>query len=226
MRYYLLTALAVIVLFLILFSQFPGALQGAEDKAYALQLSVVAILVGTGYFFSYRYTLLQKLHYLLAWVVIFIVFLGVYSFREQFAALGIRLTQDIYPAGVYQGEGGELILSQARDGHFYMDIQINAVMVRFMVDTGASDITLSQEDAARVGIDTERLRYVRSYNTANGTVQGAPVVLDRMEVGGIVFQAIPASVNRGVMEGSLLGMRFLQMFHSFMIQGDKMVLVP
>jgi aspartyl protease family protein len=226
MRYYLLTALAVTVLFLLLFSQFPGALQDTGDQAHALQLAIIAIVVGAGYLFSHRHTAFQKLHYLLGWAVIFIVFLSLYSFREQFSAMGIRLTQDLYPSGVYEGEGGALVLTQTSNGHFYADINVNGSMIRFMVDTGASDITLSQEDAKRVGLTPEGLRYVRSYNTANGTVQGAPVVLDRMELGGLVFNDVPASVNRGAMDGSLLGMRFLQMFHSFTVEGDKMVLVP
>ena len=47
-----------------------------------------------------------------------------------------------------------------------------------MIDTGASDVAITKEDAIRIGFDINKLRYTKFYSTANGTSASAPVMLD------------------------------------------------
>lgn len=110
------------------------------------------------------------------------------------------------------GAGGRLEVPVAPDGHFYILAELNGVTVRFAVDTGASDIVLSARDATRIGLDPARLSYYQRAETANGTVETAPVTISRMALGGITDTNVPAVVNSGEMDGSLLGMAYLARF--------------
>jgi len=83
---------------------------------------------------------------------------------------------------------------------------------------------LTQADARKVGLNLTELRYSGLASTANGTVQIAPVVLDRVALGGIVDTSFPASVNGGDMDGSLLGMAYLERFSSIEIKDNALVL--
>ncbi|MDR0296627.1 MAG: TIGR02281 family clan AA aspartic protease [Rickettsia sp.] len=63
---------------------------------------------------------------------------------------------------------GELVISCSNDGHFYINALVNGVKIKFMIDTGASDVALTTSDAKMLGFDLSKLNYTRTYSTANG----------------------------------------------------------
>jgi aspartyl protease family protein len=105
-----------------------------------------------------------------------------------------------------------------------MVLEANGTPVEFVVDTGATDIVLSRQDAAKIGIDLDGLVYTGMANTANGTVRSAPVRLDTLNLDGIVDRGVRAWVNEGEMFGSLLGMAYLERYERIEIAGDRLVL--
>ena len=111
-----------------------------------------------------------------------------------------------------------------RDNHFRLTLQINGVDVDFLVDTGASQVVLNQEDAARIGLNPDTLIYSGIAQTANGDVATAPVSLDRVDLGEIKDTRVIASVNSGQMGSSLLGMSYLSRFKSIEIHRDILIL--
>lgn len=117
---------------------------------------------------------------------------------------------------------GVITLEREANGHFYADAQVNGTPVRFVVDTGASGIALSRDDAQRAGLllDAE-VEMVGS--GASGAVYGRHVELDRVSLGIKEVRAVPAVVLEGGQE-SLLGQSFLAQFHSVRIEDDRMVL--
>lgn len=115
-------------------------------------------------------------------------------------------------------------LRRGSDGHFHATLEINGAPVRFIVDTGASSVVLTREDARRVGLDPGRLDYTRIANTANGTVRGAPVTLDEVRFGGTVERNLRAVVNGGDLFSSLLGMDYLDRFRRITVEGDTLTL--
>lgn len=121
-------------------------------------------------------------------------------------------------------DGGRIEVPRGRDGHYSLTLQINGVDVDFLVDTGASQMVLTLQDAARVGLDPEKLAFIGTAFTANGAVRTAPVRLDTVELGGIRDTRVRASVNGGEMSGSLLGMSYLNRFESIEIRGDRLIL--
>ncbi|MGY9016475.1 MAG: retropepsin-like aspartic protease family protein, partial [Rhodospirillales bacterium] len=79
-------------------------------------------------------------------------------------------------------------------------------------------------DARRLGINVETLNFSRRYATANGVVFGAPIRLDKIEIGPIVVKAVRASVNGADMRRSLLGMSFLERLNGFNISKNILTL--
>ncbi|MCW3780061.1 retropepsin-like aspartic protease family protein [Defluviimonas salinarum] len=119
--------------------------------------------------------------------------------------------------------GDSIEVPAAADGHFYLMAEVNGVTVRFVVDTGATDIVLTQRDAARAGLDPEGLNYFGTAMTANGRVATAPVRLDTLALGGVSDANVPAVVNGGELDTSLLGMSYLGR-HEVTFSRDRMIL--
>jgi aspartyl protease family protein len=114
-------------------------------------------------------------------------------------------------------------LTRDSNGYFYADVQINGAPVHMVVDTGATVIALSREDAQMAGIATSIGMNDVVGQGADGVVKGEQVTVDRVTLGGKTVQGLPAIVlsNGGQ---SLLGQSFLSQFASVKIEGGKMVL--
>jgi aspartyl protease family protein len=162
--------------------------------------------------------------YLGIWAVIGFVVVALYAYRFEFADFKARILGELNPARAQVGRSGELIVNLSEDGHFYLNTKINGAPVRFMIDTGASSITLNLEDAKKIGIDVKKLNFNQSYQTANGTSWGASVRLEEVVVAGVKFVNVGASVNRSEMGTSLLGMSFLRQFKKYEFYRDRLVL--
>ena len=74
-------------------------------------------------------------------------------------------------------------------------IEINGRSVDAMVDTGASIVALSWDDAERAGLYIRDSDYTQRVNTANGLARIAPVMLDRVSIGDITVRNVPAAVS-------------------------------
>jgi aspartyl protease family protein len=120
-------------------------------------------------------------------------------------------------------DGSELDLERSSDGQFYADVRINGAPVHMMIDTGASSIALSRSDAQMAGIATDIGMNDVVGEGADGAVHGQYVRLDRVELGPLTAEGLPAIIlNSGGQ--SLLGQSFLSRFSSVHIEGDKMIL--
>ncbi len=166
----------------------------------------------------------KTLKYLAAWSGIGLIVIILYSYRFEFTDFKNRILGEINPSLVRTKESGQLVIKLSEDGHFYMNIRINGKKIRFMVDTGASDIVISASDARKIGINLKKLTFNRSYQTANGRSWGASVRLKEVEVGGVKLEDVSASVNSGDMGISLLGMSFLRQFSKYEFYRDELVL--
>lgn len=120
--------------------------------------------------------------------------------------------------------GGQIEVPRRPDGHFYLTAEINGKAVKFIVDTGATDVVLTQADAERVGIDPDGLTFIGSASTANGVVRTAPAYVSTMQIGPVSDRNVRVYVNEGQMEESLLGMSYLQRFAKIEITGNTLVL--
>jgi aspartyl protease family protein len=146
-------------------------------------------------------------------------------FVGMIAAVGIwsDVSKTVTPQQTISA-ANEVIVPLGNDGHYHLTLEINDIPIDFVVDTGASQVVLTPEDAKRVGIDVENLNYTSQAMTANGVVRTAPVWLDNVELGGIIDENLRAVVNGGEMDGSLLGMTYLNGFDTIQIRDGELVL--
>lgn len=222
MRYWgFITGLALLVM--LLMWQFPYMAGSTDRVMNVLYLGfLIALVAGAGAFS--RAGASQTLRHTAIWFgIILLVALG-YAFRGELR--GSRLYGALVPNRVQATAQGGLRLSRAADGHFHLEAEINGAPESFLVDTGASDIILTARAARAAGIDPETLNYTRSYRTANGMVSAAPVKLDSVRLGHVHLRDMPASVHRGPMEESLLGMAFLNRFSAYQVEADTLTLYP
>jgi len=229
--WYLLFVAALGGLIAYLISNYPGALEDSVDKGNLIYLVLLGLLVGSsivGFRGLRRRGGLATLSFAaksgLAWVVIAAVLVLGYSYRNELGEMKNRILGELSPTSPISTQPGRIAVRAGPNGHFFIDAEVNGQPVRFLVDTGASDIVLSPADARRVGLDPGRLSYTRVYGTANGTVRGAPVVLRSRVVGPLRVTDMPASVNGAPMNGSLLGQTFLKRLRGYSVRNGVLTL--
>lgn len=105
---------------------------------------------------------------------------------------------------------GRVELRADSGGHFFADAHINGRRISIMVDTGATIVALTHEDAAAAGIFPAAADFTGRVNTANGIARVAYVTLDTVSIDDITVRGVRAAVTeRGKLTTSLLGMSFL-----------------
>lgn len=191
----------------------------ADDTASLVYLLLLLLLVAGSYLVVSRGRLGQVLTQAALWALIFLGMIAAYGLWPD-----IRTAILPSQAAVVTPEGAAVSVPRAINGHYYLDLRINGTPVTFTVDTGATDLVLSREDARRVGIEPEDLAYLGSADTANGTVRTARVTLDEVALEGIVDRGVRAVVTDGALDGSLLGMSYLHLFSRIEIAGGELVL--
>jgi aspartyl protease family protein len=106
------------------------------------------------------------------------------------------------------GEGREIVLTAGPGGHFSTAGTINGKQVRFLVDTGATMVSIGKDDAERLGLDLSNARRGAT-QTANGPVQVALITLSSVRVGDVELSNVGAVVLPQPMPVVLLGNSFL-----------------
>jgi aspartyl protease family protein len=120
---------------------------------------------------------------------------------------------------------GSVELSARNDGHFYAKAEINGRAANVMVDTGASMVALTYEDAERAGMRLKPSDFTESVSTANGAARFALVRLDRVSIGSITVRDVQAGVaERGKLSITLLGMSFLSRLERVDMRAGTLVL--
>ncbi len=117
----------------------------------------------------------------------------------------------------------EVTLERSSDKHFYAQANVNGHQVRFLVDTGASETALTEEDARKVGIAVDADQYELLGQGASGMVRGQYIELKDIQLGDIRARNAKAVVVQGATV-SLLGQPFLESIDEIVIRKDEMVL--
>ena len=211
--------LALGVLFAALIERYPETLEDQGNLMRIVALLGWLVLAGGAGLAAIRSQPGTALRNIAIWVAIGLVLVLGYSLKDELGGA-------LMPSAGTEGPGGEMTFQRGNDGHFHVEAEVDGRSIRFLVDTGASDVVLTQSDAERLGFDVETLDYTQIYSTANGTVYGAPIRLGSMTIGSIRIDDVRASVNSGEMDGSLLGMSFLSRLSGFSVEGDRLILRP
>ena len=207
----------------ILVSFFPSQSWEEYDGPYALRYGLVLIFVALGLAASRRRLAVMAAE-LGIWFIIMLVLAGGYSYRYELQDLATGITAQLLPSRGVERAAGVISFNRARDGQFWIDAKVDGVPVRFLVDTGATDVVLSSADAERLGYDPSRLNFSREADTANGRTREAPIIVGRLSIGSIGFDHVPAAISAGGLRSSLLGMRLLERLSSVEIRRDTLTI--
>ncbi len=164
-----------------------------------------------------------------AWAIIALVFVAGYQYRFELQDIASRVTLGLVPSRPQVSVNADgtkvLVIEKSASGHFEIDSSVNNADVSFMIDTGASSIVLTLQDAQKAGVDPAALSYTVPVSTANGMSMAAPVRLDDIVIGDIVRRNLPALVApEGKLDQSLLGMDYLNTLSGFSVAQDRLSL--
>ncbi len=166
----------------------------------------------------------QTVRNILLWLAVGGAILIGFVYQDTFIAVGQRLRSAVIPGHAIRTGSREMIISESEGGHYMVYGEVNGVRVRFLIDTGASDIVLAPGDAKRAGIDISGLGFHQIFESANGIGRGATTTVATLSVGDISFSKVTVSVNQAPMSSSLLGMAFLRRLKSFEMGGHQLKL--
>ena len=192
------------------------------DLASFIFLLLFLAFIGGSYMASMRGRMGQSLQQMAIWCLIFFGFVAVYSMRDVILA-EIKPTPQNQSI---QSQAGSYVFQRKEDGHFYVILEINQEPIQMVVDTGATGLVLTKEDAQRIGLDPQTLRFTQSAYTANGIVKSAPITIPRIVIGQTEHFNVRASVNGGDLHSSLLGMSYINRFSEFRIVKDLLYMTP
>jgi aspartyl protease family protein len=226
--WYLLAGLGALGVVLLLTHLLPGRLQSEQDNQRLVYLVALLALVGGGGLVRFARqpgpSLRRSAAHLAIWIGIGLVLLLGYGYRQEIGDAGHRLSALLLPAEGQAVDAQTMRFTVEADHQFHVKGLVAGAPVYFLVDTGASDVLLSQADARRVGIDPATLVYNQLYTTASGTAHGAAVTLSEIVIGNIRVSGVNASVSEGPMDSSLLGMSFLGRLQGYEVSGDTLIL--
>lgn len=149
-----------------------------------------------------------------------LIFLGV----MVGAVLWMDLRDSVLPGRAVSFGEGQIEVPRGPGGHYYATLEVHGQPIRFVIDTGATDVVLARSDARRIGLDPDQLVYTGRARTANGVVPTARVTLDEVVFGAFTDRDVTAWVNDGEMDISLLGMSYLSRFERIAIEGGQLML--
>ncbi|MEM6408236.1 MAG: TIGR02281 family clan AA aspartic protease [Pseudomonadota bacterium] len=188
-----------------------------DDLGQLIYLVLLLCVIGGYFLASGRKNIGANARAALLWVFIFIGVIVAYGLWSD-------VENTVMSRQTVSAKQGVIEAPRRADGHFYLTLTVGDTPIEFIVDTGATDVVLSKEDAARVGIDPDELLFSGRAMTANGMVRTAQVRLQDVSIGGIEEGTVRASVNEGELFGSLLGMSYLERYQSIEIRGDRLIL--
>ena len=118
---------------------------------------------------------------------------------------------------------GAITLVRAPDSHFYAEAELNGAPTRFLVDTGATSVILTAEDARNAGIGAGE--YSARAVGVGGEVRLMPAEVARFSLGQVALDNVPVLVaEEGQLPISLLGQAFLSRVGTVAIEGDRLTL--
>ncbi len=148
-----------------------------------------------------------------AWIILFLLlFMLFYNFE-----------QNAYnPNSNISAEALSVSLQVNNQGHYILPIRVNGHEINFLVDTGATNVAISQEQADRIGLPYGTPIKIR---TANGLTDAWLTKIDTMQIGGIYLNDIDASILPNLGDNALLGANVLNRLH-LNYQGSTLILSP
>lgn len=173
-----------------------------------------------------------KGHFLIAWLLIGFVVFALYSYTPEFSAFQERLSANLRPGEVYQ-QDTNLVLTKSNDGHFYINGYIGDDKIRFLIDTGASQVLLKHQFASSEH-EIQYTGHTANFATAGGTITAFEIIIPKLIIGSKDdleariemenFRAYIVEKKTDFLSHSLLGISFLEKLKSYKFEGNSLII--
>ena len=124
-------------------------------------------------------------------------------------------------AAAVRSSTADVVIARSGDHHYYADANVNGHPVHFMIDTGASETALTEDDARSVGLPVDPAKFEVIGDGASGLVRGQYVQLQRIDLNGVRQDNAKAVIVQGA-SVSLLGQPFLETLDEIVIRDGEM----
>ena len=223
-----LLLIGLLIAILVLIAQHGSGTVGplsTEDFGSLAYKIAILVFLGAALLTMFRERFTQAITAALLWVVVGLVLVIGYSYRFELGrSRRPRRWPNSFPA-TSSRTGAPSKWRAPVPATFAIAAQINGARIAMVLDTGASSVVLTHDDAKAAGLPLDLLNYTVSIDTANGRTRAAPVTLDRIAIGGLEERSVEALVVQpGQLDTSLLGMSFLNRLQSWQVNGDRLVL--
>ena len=209
-----------------------GMIAGLDATTFGYGAFLLALLVylGGGLVARYGGGAGAVVRDAVTWLALGLGLVTLYAYKNELAPIAARVVGELLPGTamtVEESSGGltEVKIRKRLNGHFTAKVDVNGKSISMIVDTGASSIVLTPEDAKRVGIDIDGMTFGVPVLTANGRTMAARVWLGEVAIGPLDRTKVEALVAQpGALSQSLLGMSFLSRLRSYEFSGDYLTL--
>ncbi|MCB1441380.1 MAG: TIGR02281 family clan AA aspartic protease [Methyloceanibacter sp.] len=209
-----------------------GMIAGLDATTFGYGAFLLALLVylGGGLVARYGGGAGAVVRDAVTWLALGLGLVTLYAYKNELAPIAARVVGELLPGTamtVEESAGGltEVKIRKRLNGHFTANVDVNGKSISMIVDTGASSIVLTPEDAKRVGIDIDGMTFGVPVLTANGRTMAARVWLGEVAIGPLDRTKVEALVAQpGALSQSLLGMSFLSRLRSYEFSGDYLTL--
>jgi aspartyl protease family protein len=228
-RLVLLLLLGLIIAILIVMArQSGGAIAPLSNRDFSSLGYKIALLVfvSGAVLTLFRERLAEAITAALLWVVVGLFLVIGYSYRLQLHDIADHVMVVLVPGHIFaHGRDVEIYRSASSSDFYIREVRVNEALVPMVLDTGASTIVLTQDDAKAAGLPLALLDYTVSIDTANGRTHAAPLKIKLIAIGDIEEHSVDALVAQaGTLRTSLLGMSFLNRLQSWEVRGTHLVL--
>jgi aspartyl protease family protein len=219
----LMIGLLIAILVLVAQHGTVGPLSAEDFGSLAYKLAILVFLAAA-LSTLFRERFMHAVTAALLWVVIGLILVIGYTYRFELKNVADRVEAELIPGHVIS-HGRTVEVARTSAGDFAIGAQINGAKIPMVLDTGASSVVLTHDDAKAAGLPLDLLNYTVGIDTANGRTRAAPVTLDRIAIGGLEERSVDALVVQpGQLRQSLLGMSFLNRLQSWQVSGDRLML--
>jgi len=223
MRFLAPVLLLFAVLFYVLNKNYPHILEDHQNYLSILQIALVLSLILLSVVRK-RIDLNLVLKNTAIWLGLALILVSGYSYRYSLKSYYQNILGNIIPSMAVQQEDGSVTFQAGDGGHFKIQANINGQNIQFLLDTGATKVALTANDARRIGFNVDALQYDVRINTANGIALFASVTIPEIAVGTISVKDVGAYVAQSGLDNSLLGMSFLSKLKEYEVTQDTLTL--
>jgi aspartyl protease family protein len=227
-RLVLLFLLGLIIAVLIVMARQGGTIAPLSNRDLSSLGYKIALLVfvSGAVLTLFRERLTEAITAALLWVVVGLFLAVGYSYRLQLHDVADRVMVVLVPGHIFsRGHDVEIYRSASSTDFYIREVRVNEALVPMVLDTGASTIVLTQDDAKAAGLPLALLDYTVSIDTANGRTHAAPLKIKLIGIGDIEEHSVDALVAQaGTLRTSLLGMSFLNRLQSWEVHGTHLML--